>query len=941
MAFLIDAIVELDKTFGPALGEATVVLPDKNALAAFEQAASRYAARQQAPILLPKVVTLQRFCQDLLPISIAPKLQLLLVLQEALEAVLTAKSSFEQNRHLLELLLTDFEEIEAQEVDATLLFRSLVEETEILQLFADFVTPEEEAIIKQYWSGYKNEDRINSGADRLALFAALPQVYAEFVARLAAQRTTFRGSFYRQLSQKLASDASPAIGTKVAFVGFNKVSKSQEAIMAAFVQHGAACIVIDALAPETNTEEATRFQKRWGSARRFAKNLISTRASDARPAFAVLKGGGPLPGQQACRAWVLEQLAQKPRQSVAVVVAEETEAASIVALLAEAGMKASNLQAQGMAQSPVFSLLEGIHKLRLRLISAPGRTRIPKPWLKPLQQHPLWHLLAANTLPDTLLYARADLQSTPVLALAASVQSSTTQFWHKALLEIYAKARLDDQPAVIEQIQVALAKYNQLTELLAERCPEDPRLFWSVFSSELRGCRLYSENNTQTSVVCGTLADLQTQDFGAIYFLNANEGALPATLPRYGLIPLAFRGLMGMTTPKDDAAQQAYLFFRMCQRATACCFYVSESSDEMSQSEPSRFLAQLETYWQAKAEHTLCMVPAEAHPPKPIRIEKTEAVLELLKRFLICEHGSAAKPLYPTALTTYLECPLKFFLSKVMQLSELEVLTEDVDGSRFGNLVHNSMEVLFGNFKGKLVSAKDIEKLSECRREAVAGRMMAEYHCSSTDDIDELSFAPVVQEVVEDVVERLLARDTTRTPFVLLKLEDKLAKTFELPVELAAKTIRVQLNGKFDRADRLPNGSIEIVDYKTGSKVETSFKSWEELFGHADRNKWKLKEAFQIILYAWLLHKAEAEPAVKPTVIRIGDLYGNKLAGLSVESFTVNKVLIENVAAHSTEIEHNLKLLVKEIFDPAIPFTQTANHNACKYCSFAGLCHRN
>ncbi len=940
MAFLLDAISELDQRFGPALGEATVVLPDKNALAAFEQAASRYAARRQAPILLPKVVTLQRFCQDLMPLPIAPKLQLMIVLQEAVEAVLPAKNNFEQNRHLIELLLTDFEEIEAQEVDAKLLFRSLVEETEIFQLFADFVTPEEEAIIKQYWSGYKNEDRIESGAERLAFFGVLPQVYAEFVARLAAQKTTFRGSFYRQLSEKLAADTAPAIGAKVAFVGFNKVSKSQEAIMAAFVRHGAACVVIDALVPETNTEEATRFQKRWGKTHLLANNLISIKASDGRPAFTVLKGGGQLPGQQACRAWVVERLAKNPHQSIAIVVAEETEAAGVVALLAEADIKATNLQTQGMAHSPVFSLLEALQKLRLRLISAPSRTRIPKPWLKPLQQHPLWHLLAAEPWADALLYAKAALQTAPILALAADDQVSTSHFWHKALLEIYTRARLEAQTDVIEQIQVALAKYNQLTELLAERCPEDARLFWSVFSSELRGCRL-SADATQTGVVCGTLADLQTQDFDAIYFLNANEGALPASLPRYGLIPLAFRGVMGMTTPKDDAAQQAYLFFRMCQRVMECCFYVTDGGDEMSQSEPSRFIAQLETYWQLQADHKLCMVPAEAHRPKAIRIEKTEAVMNQLKLFLIGEYEGASKPLFPTALTVYLECPLQFYLSKVMQLSELEVLTEEVDSSRFGNLVHNSMEALYDDFKGKLVYAHDIEKLSERRLEAVAGKMTAEYHCNSTADIDELSFVPVVQEVVEDVVERLLARDKARAPFVLLKLEDKLSQTFALPIETANKTLRVQLNGRFDRADRLPDGSVEIVDYKTGSKVETSFKSWEELFGHADRTKWKLKEAFQIILYAWLLHKAEGEPAVKPTVVRIGDLYGNNPAGLSVESFTVNKVLIDNVAAHSTEIEQNLKLLVKEIFDPAIPFTQTANHNACKYCSFAGLCHRN
>ena len=940
MTFLLEAISALDKRFGPDLAEVTVVLPDKHALAAFEQAASRFAKERKTAVLLPKVATLQRFCQELLPLAIAPKLQLMLVLQEALEAVLPDKDSFEQNRHLLELLLTDFEEIEAQSVDARLLFKSLVEETEILQVFADFVSTDEEAIIKEFWAGYKNEDRIKSGADRLAFFKDLPLVYAEFVARLAAQKITFRGSFYRQLSQQLAADPTLAQGPKVAFVGFNKISKSQEAIMATFLRHGAGCVVVDALAPDRNTEEATRFQKRWGKTTLLANHLISIKAAAAAPTCTIMQGGGKLPGLQACRAWVAERITQDPGVRVAVVVEEEAEAAGVVTQLADAGIDAANLQAPVLGQSPVYSLLEGLHKLRLRLIAAPQRSKIPKPWLKPLSQHPLWHLLAAKALPDALLYAREDLQGSPIVSLAADAQVSTQAFWHKALLELWTKAMAEANHAVAAQMQIALTKYNQLTELLAERCPQDARLFWALYSGELRGCRLSAES-AQGRVVCGTLADLQTQDFDAIFFLNANEGALPASLPRYGIIPLAFRGVMGMTTPKDDAAQQAYLFFRMCQRASACCFYVSEGSDEMSQTEPSRYLALLETYWQVNFSRKLCQVASEAHPPKAIQIEKTDAVLHRLKRFQVGGYAGAAKPLFPTELAAYLECPLKFFLSKVMRLKELEALSEEVDASKFGNLVHESMEQLYADFQQKEVEAGDIARLQGIRGQAVESRMLKHYHCTSADDIDELAFVPVIQEVVEDVVERLLARDAGRTPFTLIKLEKGLANTLVLPIEVAGATLLVQLNGKLDRADRLANGTVEIVDYKTGSKIETSCKSWELLFGHEDRSKWKYKEAFQIILYAWLLHKAEGEPCVKPTVVRIGDLYGKAERALAPETFAVNKVLVENVATHSLEVEQNLKLLLKEIFDPTIPFTQTTNHNACKYCSFAGLCHRN
>jgi hypothetical protein len=43
----------------------------------------------------------------------------------------------------------------------------------------------------------------------------------------------------------------------------------------------------------------------------------------------------------------------------------------------------------------------------------------------------------------------------------------------------------------------------------------------------------------------------------------------------------------------------------------------------------------------------------------------------------------------------------------------------------------------------------------------------------------------------------------------------------------------------------------------------------------------------------------------------------------------------------ATNFEENLKRLVAEIFDPAVPFDQTQDYKRCTFCDFAGLCRRN
>ena len=49
----------------------------------------------------------------------------------------------------------------------------------------------------------------------------------------------------------------------------------------------------------------------------------------------------------------------------------------------------------------------------------------------------------------------------------------------------------------------------------------------------------------------------------------------------------------------------------------------------------------------------------------------------------------------------------------------------------------------------------------------------------------------------------------------------------------------------------------------------------------------------------------------------------------------------DNTLFAATNFEENLKRLVAEIFDPAVPFDQTQDYKRCTFCDFAGLCRRN
>ena len=52
------------------------------------------------------------------------------------------------------------------------------------------------------------------------------------------------------------------------------------------------------------------------------------------------------------------------------------------------------------------------------------------------------------------------------------------------------------------------------------------------------------------------------------------------------------------------------------------------------------------------------------------------------------------------------------------------------------------------------------------------------------------------------------------------------------------------------------------------------------------------------------------------------------------------KIPVTDFSEYDLEFRYQLNALLQEIFNPAIPFTQTEDDKRCAYCDFRGICHR-
>ncbi len=180
---------------------------------------------------------------------------------------------------------------------------------------------------------------------------------------------------------------------------------------------------------------------------------------------------------------------------------------------------------------------------------------------------------------------------------------------------------------------------------------------------------------------------------------------------------------------------------------------------------------------------------------------------------------------------------------------------------------------------------------------------------------EEILTAPVREEIQLDdaMLERLLA-ETDAIISRYFEMEDPATVTSEgVELRIGVTVAGAPLFGILDRLDRDPDGSLTIVDYKTGSLPNRNYDS--QTFANTE-------------LYAAL---CEEELGERPTKIRL--LYVTH--GESIE----RPVSVVNVGARARTAVSAWTKINRYYSDGEFP--ATPSKHACRFCSFKDLCRSN
>lgn len=527
------------------------------------------------------------------------------------------------------------------------------------------------------------------------------------------------------------------------------------------------------------------------------------------------------------------------RPAVAIGVPDRETVVPLQRELAARDLPAFDPQNRSMADTSLFRLVRA-------LLDWKARTGYPE--TAALLRHP--HLLAALTDGDDVLRGldRVQAEHLPVSfsdlcrAADASIdayhgdKSSITalrqalhwltacrrrlqdQTWSEGLRDvlrmIYEKRRLRPECAVDQAFRQAAGNLDQALRELAEI--EEPHQagadVGALLMARLQGMSIHAERNGERLDLEGWL-ELAWNPAPLLVVAGMNEGLVPDSRIGDLFLPDRLRSDLALRDDRSRVARDSYLLNALvAQRSRSnkgisarIVMLIGKRTMAGDPLRPSRLLFRCPDEALAQRARRLFRDPPPTQTPAAYAVNfKLDA--HRLPRALTVRRP--LERISPTTFKTYLACPFRFYLQRILKMESVDDRAREPDGGRFGDLCHAVLEQM-GRHKDRIWACGDSRELGDWLARRV--REMAAERYGEAPWLG-------VTLAVESAVNRLRAFARRQTDWHALGWDIVETETRRHRTVIEGITI----DGKIDRIDRnRDTDAITVWDYKTTDRANT------------------------------------------------------------------------------------------------------------------------
>ena len=864
----------------------------------------------------PEIVSIEEFVQDIAGIRSVDSITLLFEFYTLYLSLTATKEqqTFEQFSNWGKTLLQDFNEID----------RYLLEPIHVFSYLKDI-----EAIKR--WN-LEAEDKTKLIDTYLQFWEKMPLYYEAFYDYLEKKGIGYQGLIYREAVGNLSHFSSNNADSFFIFAGFNALNQAEEKIFQHLLSQEIATVLWDVEETFLNDTYhdaglfARKIKKNWPFYKNNPYEWIFNEFKEPKEIH--IMGTPKTIGQAKLAGHIIETIAaEQSLENVALVLGQEEILIPLLHSLPQSASKLNITMGYSGKNNPAQLLVSKLFRMHQNAFKRSPTSYMfyYKDILDVLQNPLVEPFVGAKSLINRInqnnytfiSHAKViELNEEPTpffLLLMDKWNSNPTEILAKitnVLLEIkqFLQTQSSEDRITVSFLYAIFKVINKLTNF----CTEHQHVnsiegLFSLYKQIIDLAEVSFEGEPLEGLQIMGVLESRVLDFDTVIITSMNEGVFPAGKSQNSFIPLDVKRELGLPTYKEKDAIYTYHFYHLLQRAKTIYLLYNTEAEGLDAGEKSRFITQLQV--EKQPNHVIinqlfnAVLPEKAN--ELMLVPKSDLVMERLK--VMAEDGFS-----PSTLTTYIRNPMQFYFQRILRIRETEEVEENIAVNTLGTIIHGTLEELYKPYLNVFLSISMVDAMFSLVNDEVFTQFKKEYKEGEiTKGKNLLAFEVAKRNVfnfLQQEKKNLEAGDAIKILF--------LEQNFIVEIIDDRLPFPVKIKGNVDRIE-LRNGTLRIIDYKTGKVEQTSLsiQAWSGITDDIKHDK-----IIQLLCYALMVQGEFSNQEMEVGIISFKNLRAGFMPfqikeGREVVTQLVNSDVIE-------DFKTELIQLINLILDKNIPFEE-------------------
>jgi len=832
--FLKDTATKIYTNHKGNLNEISIIIPNKRASVYLQK---HFSNQINKPFFAPKITTINEWIDEHTPQEIVSQTELLFIfydiyveVEKELNKIKVEEiETFDSFIKWGKIIISDFDEIDRYIIEPKEIFRDLRNIKDIEQWDLWSFNPSQ---VK------KNKGELsNSQQQFLDLWDKLPIYYQRFNDKLKTLNITYQGRAYQNFVKTTALK-NPSSYQHYYFVGFNALSESEIRIIENLKRQKLATVFFDVDPFYINNfeHEAGHFYRKLRDRWQFKEKLSPK--INAQPKHIEVIETSQQVAQAKIAGNIIKQLPKDSLNKTAIILVDESLLIPLTKSLPPDLKTANITMGYPIKYTHLKSLFDLVFDFQFNQKKFNNETNIYHKTLLNFLDHPYIQLIIndktsiSNFEFELIDKNKIFVSYEELIEVFPSLKDVKPLFgvWHndiakgfKAIqdfVQVMYKtfkdySNKDLELEILYHFSKGLDKFKRIWDKYPY--PLELKSFKKLFDQFWQQESLSFLGNPIDGVQVMGILETRTIDFENIILLSMNEGNLPQSNFTNSLIPYELKKHHNLPVEQDKDAIFAHHFYRLLHQSKNIYLTYNSSADGLASSEKSRFITQLENelnrqkYGHQIKHYTYSGEDKKSDIKETIYYLTKDAEKKLDAIF-------TGKGLSPSALNTFVSCPLDFYYKYILGLKEDNEVEENIEASSFGTYIHEVLEHIFRkNFldKNQKISGDVLKKEKKNLKQYLKTQYLKKF---SESDIkygqNKLSFdisLDLLNSFIDYQIKELDKHPDQ--PIYIKELEKNISAEFKLDIDGVEKQIKI--HGNADRIDQF-GSNYRIIDYKSG-----------------------------------------------------------------------------------------------------------------------------